>query len=113
MRYPYRDKVEEVEMDNFLGRDESQPWGFCQHNPDTQPCPHCQAVLEQIPAFYKKRNLQMAKASDTRSLSRQPIPPEVLAQFDGLLRQAIQSIVEGEKTPLLSPTMCDAILILL
>jgi integrase len=105
-------KVEEAEMDHFSDHGESQPWGVCRHNSGTQPCPHCQAVLGQIPAFYKKRNLQMAKASDAQFLSRQPIPPEVLQQLDGLLRQAIQSIVEGEKTPILSPTMWDAILIL-
>lgn len=99
-------------MDNFLGHDESQPWGFCQHNPNTQPCPHCLSMFKRHSSFYKKHTLQMAEVSHTCSLSRLPIPPEVLEQLDRLLAQAIQLMGEKKETPILSPSLWDAILIL-
>jgi hypothetical protein len=112
------DKVEEVEMDNFLDRDESQPWGICQHNPQHNPsillCHHCQTVFGQNPAFQEKQNFRMVKVSGSRSLSllRQPIPPEVFEQLDKLLEEAVQAMAEDKETPILSPSMWDAILIL-
>ncbi|HEU5376485.1 MAG TPA: hypothetical protein VFV38_13665 [Ktedonobacteraceae bacterium] len=101
-------------MDNFLNSDESQPWGFCQHNPDTQPCPHCQAIFKYTPAFRQKQLLQKVKTPGVHPLAlrREPIPLEVLDQLDRLLEQAIQLMADGKEPLILPPTMWDAILIL-
>lgn len=41
-----------------------------------------------------------------------PIPPEVLTQFDPLLEQAIQNILDGQAPPILEPILWDALFIL-
>src|ERR1700740_3654598 len=99
-------------MDNFLNRDEKQTWGFCRKDPHTQPCPDQQAIIGH--ASQRKQGLQKVKASKASALSarRQLIPPEVFEQLDRLLEQATQSMMDGEETPILSPSMWDAILIL-
>ena len=41
-----------------------------------------------------------------------PIPPDVLAQFDPLLEQAVQAIISEQTPPILEPIFWDALLIL-
>ncbi len=99
-------------MDISLGSLENFPLDDDKQNTAAQAGSH-------IPSHDKHLSTlkRIQKRLTLGSLSRGIIPPrtiplEVLVQLDKLLDQAIQSMVEGKETTILSPMMWDAILIL-
>lgn len=101
-------------MENSLDGSENPRWGYCRQDFTSQPCPHTPHI-GLCPVCGKDWHSRTIRRSGIYSRSSggwHPIPPNVLAQLDGLLRQAVQSMRDGQAPLMLSPMMWDAILIL-
>lgn len=87
----------------------------CIHGCTSRPCPRCINHFKYVLGSKERTNSPVTEKRNIQVLSGPhlcPIPLSVLVQLESLFGGTLRAMHDGEETPILQPTLWDALLIL-